>query len=232
MCRCYSHAVSDSTSLFDDLLGMVDSRLHDRSGAVLYSGRTAFAGPAKLYLLGLNPGGDPVKQRDKTIARNIESLRRRESWSAYADERWRKRPAGTSGMQPRVLHLLRRLSLNPHSVPASNVVFVRSAREADLHREKSQLLPLCWKVHAEVIERLDVRVVICFGRTAGSWVCEQLHAHDEVDTFEEQNERRWRSHAHAARDGRRVVTLTHPSIADWTCSNSDPTPLVQRALAQ
>jgi uracil-DNA glycosylase len=135
-------------------------------------------------------------------------------------------------MQPRVCHLLERLGLAPRSVPASNVVFVRSAREADLDREKSQLLPLCWKVHAEVIERLDVRVVVCFGRTAGSWVREQLHAHDEIDTFEEKNERRWRSHAHAARDGRCVVTLTHPSIADWTLANSDPTPLVERALAR
>lgn len=155
-----------STSLFDDLLGMVAPTLHDRSGAVFYSGRTAFARSAKLYLLGLNPGGDPIKQRDKTIARNIESLRHRESWSAYADDSWRKRPAGTHGMQPRVLHLLRRLRMDPRSVPASNVVFVRSAREADLDREKSQLLSLCWKVHAEVIERLDVRIVICFGRTS------------------------------------------------------------------
>jgi uracil-DNA glycosylase len=123
-----------------------------------------------------------------------------------------------------------RIGLEPRSVPASNVVFVRSARESDLAHEKQQLLPICWEVHAAVIERLGVRVIVCFGRTAGSWVREQLGAHDEVDSFVEQNRRRWTSYAHAAADGRRVLTLTHPSIAAWTKSNSDPTPLVERAL--
>ncbi|HWO22852.1 MAG TPA: hypothetical protein VNO30_29030 [Kofleriaceae bacterium] len=215
---------------FDDLLGTVDESLHGRSGSVFYSGRRAFAVPAKLYMLGLNPGGNPITQREQTIARNIEALRLRDSWSAYADESWRNRPAGTHGMQPRVLHLLRRLNLEPRLVPASNVVFVRTAREADLSREKEQFLPLCWKIHAAVIERLGVRVVTCFGRTAGSWVREQMGAHEQVDEFIEQNGRRWSSHAHAASDGRRVVTLTHPSIADWTNPKTDPTPLVERAL--
>jgi hypothetical protein len=217
-------------TLFDELLGTVHESLHGRSGAVFYSGRTAFAGPSALYVLGLNPGGDPVRQREQTIARNIDALRRRDSWSAYADERWRKRAAGTHGMQPRVLHLLQGLKLESPSVPASNVVFVRTARESDLAREKTQLLPLCWETHAAVIERLGVRVVVCFGRTAGSWVRERLNAHEHVDELTEQNRRRWKSHAHSAPDGRRVVTLTHPSIADWTNPGSDPTPLVQRAL--
>lgn len=160
----------DHVALFDELLGIVDGRLHGRSGSVFYSGRTAFAEPAKIYVLGLNPGGNPVNQRDQTIARNIEALRRRDSWSAYADESWRGKHPGSHGMQPRVLHLLQRLDLRPQRVPASNVVFVRSAREADLAREKAQLLPLCWRVHAEVIHRLGIRVVVCFGRTAGAWV--------------------------------------------------------------
>lgn len=219
-------------TIFDELLGTVDESLFGRSGAVFYSGRLAFAAPAKLYMLGLNPGGNPQKQREQTIGRNIQSLRSRDSWSAYADESWRKRPAGKHGMQPRVLHLLGRLGLRPQLVPASNVVFVRTAREADLASEKEQLLLLCWKVHAAVIERLGVRVVICFGRTAGSWVGEQMGAHEQVDELIEQNERRWSSHVHATPDGRRVVTLTHPSIADWTNPKTDPTPLVERALQE
>lgn len=219
-------------TLFDDLLNTVDESLHDRSGSVFNSGRRAFEAPAQLYILGLNPGGNPIAKRDHTIARNIEALRGRDWWSAYADESWRKRPAGTHGMQPRVLHLLGRLNLEPRLVPASNVVFVRTAREADLAHEKERLLPLCWKTHAAVIERLGVRVVACFGRTAGDWVREQMGAHERVDELIEQNERRWSSRTHAASDGRRVVTLTHPSIADWTSPETDPTPLVERALRE
>lgn len=219
-------------SLLDDLLGMVEESLHDRSGAVFHSGPSAFTKPAALYLLGLNPGGDPVKQREKTVARNIAKLRSREpwAWSSFADESWRKRPKGTHGAQPRVLHLLKRLELDAHAVPASNVVFVRTARESDLAAEKDRLLPLCWRVHAALIERLSVRVVACFGRTAGKWVREQLGAAKKVDEFVERNDRKWRSSTHATSDGLRVVTLTHPSIADWTKPATDPTHLVQRAI--
>jgi len=122
------------------------------------------------------------------------------------------------------------LGLDLRQVPASNVAFVRSPGEADLASEKSTLIAQCWPVHLAVIESLGVDTVLCFGKTAGEWVREGLSAHSLIDEFVEANNRRWMSTAHAAADGRVVITATHPSRVDWRNAAADPTPLVTRAL--
>jgi uracil-DNA glycosylase len=95
--------------------------------------------------------------------------------------------------------MLARLRLDPRAVPASNVIFARSRGEADLRDRKSDLLDACWPIHEAVIAALDVRALVCFGGTAGAWVRERLHAHRRVDTFQENNGRKWTSQAHRAR---------------------------------
>jgi hypothetical protein len=205
--------------------------LTSRSGSVFYSGSTAFTAPSSLYVLGLNPGGSPVAQAGETLRAHLDVFREREApWSAYADEAWAGRPAGTWGMQPRVLHLFAALGLDPRMVPSSNVVFVRSATEADLEREKGTLLAQCWPVHQAAIEALQVRVLLCFGGTAGRWARERLGATVQVDEYRETNRRGWVSTAHQVPDGRTVITTTHPSRADWRNPEADPSPLVRRVL--
>jgi hypothetical protein len=147
------------SAVHDELLSLVPRDLHAESGAVFYSGRAAFGAPSSLYLLGLNPGGDPLRQGDETIGAHIDAARRRtaELWSSYADDSWGGRPPGTAKMQPRVLHLIRGLGLDVRRTPASNVAFVRTSREADLVSRKAQLLRACWPVHEAVIGRLGSR---------------------------------------------------------------------------
>jgi|SRR6478672_6358470 len=216
-----------------DLLELVPAELHAHSGGVLYSGRSAFRGPRPLYLLGLNPGGDPAAQGDETIGRSICIARTRSQseGSAYADESWQDRAPGTATLQPRVLHLLRSLNLEPRSVPASNVVFVRSKREGLLMR-KAELLRDCWPLHEAVIRGLRVRVIACMGATAGAWTREMVGAHELVESWSEQNDRRWTSRTHIGRDGLQVVTLAHPSIAAWNTAAADPSHLVLSALGR
>ena len=216
--------------VIDAALDAVPSSLLCRSGSIFYTGRAAFSAPSELYILGLNPGGDPVAQAAQTVGANRLKFREGPpSWSEYAAS-WGGAPPGTWGMQPRVLHLLTALKLEPRAVPASNVVFVRSSTEAMLHGEKNDLMRACWPVHHAVIEALAVRVILCFGSTAGRWVRHELAAQESVDCYQEGNERRWTSEAHRAPDGRKVITLTHPGRANWCNSQSDPTALVQRAL--
>ncbi len=213
-------------------LDAIPASLLSQSGKVFYSGRAAFSGPSDLYILGLNPGGDPEIQASETIAADL--LRFREGpdwWSDYADESWHGAPPGTWGMAPRVLHMLASLNRDPRAVPASNVIFVRSSTEATLAANKGVLLQSCWPVHQAVIEALQIRVVLCFGGTAGRGVRERLGARKHVDSFQETNRRGWRSETHATGDGRMVLTLTHPGRADWRNPDADPTGLVRRALA-
>lgn len=219
--------------MIEKFLGRVDAQLYPRPGGVFYSGRCAFARASDLYILGLNPGGSPDPQTSATVERHITKVLHDvpNCWSEYTDESWEGRVPGTYGMQPRITHMLNKLGLNPHLVPASNVVFVRSNNEAALTAEKQNLLQLCWPVHEMVIQQLGVRAILCLGGTAGRWVREMLAADQPLGHFVETNARGWRSKAHANARGQCVLTLTHPSRADWRNPTADPTPFVQEILS-
>ncbi len=218
-----------------DPLDLVPPALLARSGAVLYGGRASLRdGHAPIYVLGLNPGGDPEALAAETIERSIENWRGREQdgWSAYVDERWAGMPPGRGGIQPELLHLFRGIGVDPRSVPASNLVFVRSRSEQELKGEMQSLMNACWPVHRTILRDLQIRTVVCLGKTVGAWAREQLSANRLVDSFTEHNRRGWVSTAHSAPSGIWVLTLTHPSRAGWTNPAADPTPLVRAALGR
>lgn len=211
----------------------VPSSLFSRSGKVFYSGREAFSLPASLYALGVNPGGAPSNHDEETVESHTNDVLHTlaPNWSAYRDESWEGNEAGTYGMAPRVLHLFKSLGLNPGRVPCSNLFFVRSPREAYLTPiEAKELSDLCWPFHAHVIEKLRPRSVLCLGKTAGNYVRKQLRANTLVGQFVETNNRHWRSQAFANATGIKVVVATHPSIADWTAKDTDPTQLIRQSL--
>ena len=152
-------------------------------------------------------------------------------WSAYRDEGWRGKPPGMDKMQLRLLHLMRRLNLEPQCVPASNLVFVRSTRAAGIEDRFHNLADLCWPFHEGVMCQLGARVVLCLGKDCGEWVCKKVEATNQIDEFTESNDRRWKSTAFTNSDGIAVIVATHPSIADWTKPATDPSHLVLRVLA-
>jgi hypothetical protein len=50
------------------------------------------------------------------------------------------------------------------------------------------------------------------------------------EPFQEDNKRGWKSETYIDPKGRKVVVATHPSRADWTKKETDPTHLVVKAL--
>lgn len=203
-----------------------------RSGKVFYSGRTAFSFRSALYVLGVNPGGAPAAHDTETVGSHTNDVLKTYAadWSAYRDESWQGAAPGTYGMAPRVLHLFAVLGVSPGYVPCSNLVFARSNREGDLKNEMPALVDLCWPFHAYAIATLQPKVVLCFGKTAGKHVCQKLAANRLTGEFIEKNNRRWRSQAFTNAGGITVVVATHPSIADWTVPNTDPSQLVLQAM--
>ena len=215
--------------MIDDFVRLVPESLLDRSGEAFLSGRRAFESPSELYILGLNPAGDPTGSF--TVSRNINLILHHhpDNWSAYRDERWRGMRPGNSPMQRRVLYLLKRVGRDPGEVPASETVFLRNTDWTKLGDFES-LAEECWPFHQAVVQMLRVRVIVCLGRHAGGWARRHLNAHKQVDEFVENNRRLWKSRAHRNVDGLTVVTLTHPSQAAWTVAATDPTGLVESAL--
>jgi len=222
---------SSLISIKDFALHIPDSIQHE-SGKVFYSGRVAFSKAAPLYVLGVNPGGSPENHINETVRNHTQQVMTvlPADWSAYRDESWEGCRPGTYGMAPRILHLFRRLGLSPGAVPSSNLFFVRSSREAHTKARQAELSDICWPFHQKVISGLQPKAILCLGATAGQYVCQKIGANRLVDTFIEQNNRKWTSRVYENSSGMRVVIATHPSIADWCTVETDPTGLVEDAL--
>lgn len=215
--------------MLDQLASLVPRHLLRESGEVFYAGREAFAARRDLYVLGFNPGGHPdaakrsVEQRISAVAAAAEP------WSAYLDEGWRGRPAGSRPLQKRVAYLLETLKANPRRTPASNLIFVRSARAGQLADARA-LEDACWPFHQAVIDGLKPRAIVCLGAETGRRVRARLGTDDQIGAFSESNQRGWKSHAHKARSGLIVLSLAHPGVANWLAPASDPSKMVRTAL--
>ncbi|MFN7882521.1 MAG: uracil-DNA glycosylase family protein [bacterium] len=212
---------------------LVPEVLRNVSGSVFYSGRAAFAGSSKVYVLGANPGGDPIRQREETVQSHMDFAMKAapELWSAYCDESWTGRPVGRAALQCRVQHLLSRLGLDPRLVPASNLVFSRSRRLENLDGDYGKLADLCWPFHAAVIKSLRPKGIICFGADASRQVASRVGATKCIGQFRETYPNRsWTNRIWKSSSGLLVFELTHPSSADWTSPYADPSPMVKAAL--
>ena len=221
--------------MIEEFAELIPKSLLDKSGEVFYSGRRAFGAPSELYILGANPGGTPEGMPDSTVSRHINQVLydKPANWSAYRDESWHGRAPGKSLMQRGVLHLFKRLQLNPGEVPASELVFLRSKDLSRLEGDFNQLAEECWQFHQAVIDRLGVRVIACISNPASRWIRGKLGADTLLDEFQDTKPgwtRGWKSQIHKNADGIIVVRLSHPSRAIWTHPDSDPTTLVKRAL--
>ena len=218
--------------MIKDLAKNIPKELRNRSGSVFYSGRDAFSGSSKLYILGINPGGNPVDQAEETVDWHTRKVldEKPGKWSEYGDESWEGYAPGKWGMQPRILHLFHKLHLEPGNVPSSNVIFVRSRDEQALDGDMHQLAEACWPFHQAVIEQIRPRVILCLGQTAGNFVQRNTGARDQIDEFVESNNRGWRSRSFTNHRALTVVVATHPGRVDWTNPDADPSGLVKRAL--
>ncbi|MDA0237716.1 MAG: uracil-DNA glycosylase family protein [Proteobacteria bacterium] len=218
--------------MIEQLSKQIPEHLQHLSGKVFYSGRNAFEQKAGIYVLGLNPGGDPSLHTEETVGAHTDWVLTKfdPDWSAYRDESWKGKAPGKSGMQPRVLHLFSRLGFSAGEVPASNLVFVRSSRESTFEGDLAEVAEDCWPFHLAVIEKLKPTVVVCLGLTAGKFVGEKLGATKVIEAFVEQNKRRWTSRLFDTKRGTKVAVLTHPSRVNWRAAATDPTNLVANAL--
>ena len=215
----------------EELVRRVSQDLLRRSGALLYSGGSAWTGQRDVYVLGTNPGGGeaegspgPDGDEPHGVRQQVaDILSKSAPYSEYRDGDW----ADTATGMP--------LAFAVADTPASNLIFVRSRRENGLgsRREFVRLAEACWPFHEAVIGSLGVRAVICFGGVAGGFVGNKLKvATQAVDSFREGNRRSWSSEAHRSPDGRLVFTLTHPSLADWTTESASPLSMVRDVLTR
>lgn len=118
----------------------IPNELHDQNGGVYWSGRASVAQEAEIMLIALNPAGSPGKYPGRTVQACIDRTTNEQpyDWFAPRDARWTAIDTGSTAatakhtMRRRVLHLIEKLSLDPSTIPAANLVFPRSRRKAAL----------------------------------------------------------------------------------------------------
>jgi hypothetical protein len=206
-------------SNLEKLADLVPSELLDESGKVFYSGRAAFEQKAALYLIGCNPGGNPEMHPGETVRSNIELVRSAiQPWSAYLDEDWH---GGASLMRKSVPHLASQLGFDLRTIPASNLLFVRSETMAKLGKSPNIIEDHCWFFHAELISRLEPRIVVCMGFTdTGPRTRKRLMAKEPVKLASATPDQ---VRVFRTRDGLIVADVRHPSrYWDWTNPKYDP----------
>lgn len=191
----------------------------DHSGNILYSAADTLR-PGSIYLLGLNPGGDPGKH--ESVRHTLEALPSRVA-NAYLDEVWeRQQYPGRAPLQRRVQWLAQQLRLDLRKVCAANLIFVRSKDGARSGYPK--LADVCWPVHLAILELVRPQLIVAFGNSAVlPYAYLRGHLHGSTERTFPSGHGGWSCRLfHSA--GRRVVGLPHlsrysidkhPEVAEW-----------------
>ncbi len=148
----------------------------DLSGQVLYSGASTLR-KGEVYLLGLNPGGDPNSRTLMTIDQSLADLlspdnERREKNSYMVP--W---PASNT-LRLRIVWLLQSLGFQVPDVAASNLIFPRSKDETTCRYDC--FANTCWAVHERIIDVVRPRVVLTYGSTPYRFLSERFGRTGEV----------------------------------------------------
>ncbi|SHG85386.1 hypothetical protein SAMN04488068_1667 [Hydrocarboniphaga daqingensis] len=187
------------------------------NGAILYSShKTLKLGP--IYLLGLNPGGNPNDHPTSTIANAIDELATREK-NSYVEERWQYRCANrnkaASPLQKRIIYLLAGLGCDPKEVCASNLIFVRSVDASGCGYPS--YADICWPVHEKIIEMVKPKLIIAYGNSGVSPYAylRSISGHRTPETYQPAGHGNWQCKAfkwnRANGDDIAVVGLPHLS---------------------
>ena len=185
----------------------------EQNGRFIYSGADTIR-PGSVYLLGLNPGGDP-KFHYESIRAEIEGIDQR-TLNAYIDECWgekrRKRGngEGKAPVQKRIRALLEGLDLPTRDVCAANLIFVRSRDGSGSGYPETA--DACWPVHQFILDIIRPKLIIAYGnsgRSPYSYIRGQ-YKHPPQDT-RPSGHGNWKCRAFQIPDGPRVVGLPHLS---------------------
>lgn len=142
-----------------------------KPGAILYNGLNTLCASHGLYIMGLNPGGDP--DPSETVMQSLSPERLQEEYCSYEDECWRcwadcqiEGHRGNSPHQIKVKQLAEILGYNNiREVFAVNAIFFRSKNQGALGEISilKELFEKCWPVHQMFMSIVQPEIILCLG---------------------------------------------------------------------
>ena len=158
-----------------------------------------------IYLLGLNPGGNPDDHK-QTVRDRFKELRSRR-WNSYQVS-WAGREAGTHRLQRGVHWIASELGVKLEDICASNLIFIRSKDE------KGSGFPdtarACWPVHGAILAAVRPELVVTFGSSPYNFLRNEFGASTDSDPCP-AGHANWQCRAFETK-GMRVVGLPHMSV--------------------
>ncbi len=135
-----------------------------------------------IYLVGLNPGGDPQKTKFN-VKDEISEFKKfysshNRSFSAYLDEVWGNTGSeyekGQASHQKRVKELIESVSnclgqfCSVRDIFAANLIFFRTKNKNELSTllkiaKDAKILDYCWKCHMKFLEVVRPKIILCNG---------------------------------------------------------------------
>lgn len=131
-----------------------------KSGSVFYTGYGTLLNPNGVYLLGINPGGNP-EEITESVAKNLHDFQYRNPYfNAYLDEDW-----GDNDFQAGVKDACAKLGLSLREICGGNFIFERTRSEKDI-RNKGTKINAYTYFHDYVINNIiNPSAIIVFGST-------------------------------------------------------------------
>jgi len=182
----------DALNDLKNILDLSGQSILNSSGRFLYS-EVSTLKKGDFYLLGYNPGGNPLKET-KTFLEDIntwgpssEPNQSTKSYNAYLDEKWPPWSGelpGNSHFQRNVKNLCKAIDICPRKVCTSNLFFIRS-EDATSHDNKwlgNEYKSVHWRVHKEIIEIVKPSYVIAIGRNTYN-IIKQFLGFKDKDLF-------------------------------------------------
>ena len=202
--------------------------LLDRSGEVIYSSHETLK-KGDIYLMGLNPGGDPDDDECIKIREHFENILSKTT-NSYVDEEWANGKGlskkGKAPLQLRVQWLIKELGYEITDVCATNLIFQKSKSSDELC---FGLAGICWRFHEHVIEIVQPKLILTFGNALKSaspyFFLKSLLGGDEIEPIK-AGHGNWECRGFEAKiNGRKtiIIGLPHlsyynpdkPNIIDW-----------------
>lgn len=138
----------------------------NESGSVLYSSPATLK-LGSLYIIGLNPGGDPSTHPISVKESLVAAFERpSEKYSPYVDEFW-----GANGTysrhQKNVQSLAKICGKDIKDIFSANFIFVRSIGTAGIKDRIFDLATACWPVHKLFLSIVRPKLILCLGNGDG-----------------------------------------------------------------
>jgi hypothetical protein len=183
-------------------------RLLEESGTILYSSSATLT-RGKYYFLGINPGGPA--EGTSTIQNSLDNLKT-QTENAYVHESWCrhgecKQCVGRHPLQQNYRALFDGVGEDLESVCASNLIFKRSKGEKDAGGWKTA--QDCWPVHMQIIEIVQPRAIITFGKLPFDFIHQELEG--AALELEQAGHGSWTWRRSTLQQGQKLIGLPHLS---------------------